>query len=479
MSPRHVEIQILADAHGHVVHLGERDCSVQRRHQKVFEESPSPAVDDALRQRMGDAAVALARAVDYVGAGTVEFLLDSDGQFYFLEMNTRLQVEHPVTEMVTGLDLVELQVDIAQGLPLPFTQDDVQLEGHAIEARLYAEDPCNDFLPVTGRISLWDWDEAPGYRLDRGVVTGDEVTIHYDPMLAKVIAHGRHRGEALRRLRRILERLAVGGLTTNRSFLLQVVEHDAFRLGDVDTGFIDTHLPASERQPAPDAEIVQWHVIATTLLAFEWRRQHGNSPVPSTVPTGWRNNRWRPQELHLQWRQGNQSQPVEVQYVVRGENRFEVCVTAPWVPGLEEATPLDVHLDDCWLQGITFAVDGVRRELRAGRTWDEAKGQASYSIWGLGHVSEHIVAPRFPERPAATVVGGSAAPMTGRVLKVTVAQGDRVAAGDVLLVLEAMKMEHPIQAQTDGIVSSMRVEAGQMVDPDDVLVVVDADEEDS
>ncbi len=294
-SPRHVEVQVLGDAGGRVVHLFERDCSVQRRHQKVFEECPSPAVDGELRARMGTAAVALAREVGYQGAGTVEFLLDATGEFFFLEMNTRLQVEHPVTEAVTGLDLVRLQVEIAQGLPLPFEQGDLELTGHAIEARLYAEDPANDFLPATGTVSLWAEPELPGLRIDGGVELGDEVTVHYDPLLAKVIAHGRDRAEALRRLHRGLSELAAGGLTTNREFLRLVLEHDAFRRGEVDTAFVDRRLPADSRSRPIDGEVLAQHAAAAALHLFHRRRQRP-SPVPAGIPSGWRNNRWRPQE---------------------------------------------------------------------------------------------------------------------------------------------------------------------------------------
>ncbi len=461
-APRHVEIQILGDVHGHVVHLFERDCSVQRRHQKVFEESPSPAVDAELRERMGAAAVALARAVDYRGAGTVEFLLEpgSDGSFYFLEMNTRLQVEHPVTEMVSGLDLVRLQVEVAQGIPLSFQQDDLELSGHAIEARLYAEDPEGDFLPATGTVSLWATPELPGLRIDSGVEQGTTVTIHYDPMLAKVIAHGRDRTEALRRLQRGLSALAVGGLTTNRDFLLATVEQDAFRQGDVDTAFIERHLPEGARVRHLDEETLDLHSIAAILSLIYARRQMP-SPVPAGIPLGWRNNRWRPQEQTFD----HGEKRLVVRYLAREENRFELAV----IVQADEVEPVwrVVRVVDARDDRLVVEIDGVRRRFRVGRG---AAGRLS--IHGLGTVSELTRVPRFPERRASAIAGGCAAPMTGRVVEVAVSEGTRVEAGTTLVVLEAMKMEHRLKAQEDGVVQAVHARAGQMVDPDEVLVVV-------
>ncbi len=473
-SPRHVEIQILADAHGRVAHLFERDCSVQRRHQKVFEECPSPAVGERLRAGMAEAAVAVAKRAGYLGAGTVEFLLESgsggDGRFFFLEMNTRLQVEHPVTEMVTGLDLVRLQIEIARGLPLGFDHNDLEIDGHAIEARLYAEDPANDFLPATGTVSLWAMPDLPGLRIDSGIEQGDEVTAHYDPLLAKVIAHGRDRTEALGRLRRGLSELAVGGLTTNRELLRSVLEHDAFRRGDIDTGFIDRHLPPERRARPIDGHVLELHAIAATLHLFHQRRQLPG-PVPAGVPSGWRNNR-----QHAQARVFEQAgERLTVRYVALGDRRFTVDVA--FGNAEKEPRSLDVRLVEASGDGLLIVeVDGLRRRFRIGRGGSPSgspNGQPrGLSVHGLGRVSELTLVPRFPERKAAAVAGGRAAPMTGKVVEVTVAEGDRVKAGSTLVVLEAMKMEHRLEAHADGVVRAVRVGAGQMVDPDEVLVVV-------
>ncbi len=460
-APRHVEVQVLGDAHGRVVHLFERDCSLQRRHQKVFEESPAPAVSAELRARLGEAAVALARAVEYRGAGTVEFLLDADGAFFFLEMNTRLQVEHPVTEAVTGLDLVRLQVEIAQGQPLALAQGDLELAGHAIEARLYAEDPADGFLPATGTVALWTVPEGlPGLRVDSGVEQGEAVGVHYDPMLAKLIAHGRDRTEALRRLHRGLSELAVGGLTTNRDFLLAVLEHDAFRRGEVDTAFLERHLPPAARARPVGSEVLESHAAAAALYLFHARRQQPG-PLPAGIPSGWRNNRWRPQEQTFEHASGR----LTVRYTARAGDHFEIDVAAG-----DGAQPhsRSARLVAAGSGALVAEIDGVRRRFRIARHGADGR----LSVHGLGRVCELTPVPRFPQRRAAAVAGGCAAPMTGRVVEVLVAAGDRVSAGTPLVVLEAMKMEHRLEAHADGVVQAVRAESGQMVDPDDVLVVI-------
>ncbi|MEM7355542.1 MAG: biotin carboxylase N-terminal domain-containing protein [Acidobacteriota bacterium] len=465
---RHVEVQVFGDAHGNVVHLFERDCSLQRRHQKVFEESPSPAVDAQLRARMGEAAVMLARAVEYRGAGTVEFLLAANGEFFFLEMNTRLQVEHPVTEAVTGLDLVRLQVEVAQGLPLSFEQDRAALSGHAIEARLYAEDPANEFLPVTGTVALWSVPDLPGLRVDSGIEQGSEIGVHYDPMLAKVIAHGRDRGEALRRLHRGLQQLAIGGLVTNLDFLLAVLEQEAFRRGDVDTAFLERDLPVASRTRPIARDALALHAIAATLHLFR-RRRRRSSPIPRGIPPGWHHHRPRFEEQMFDHAQGR----LAVRYVAHAIDRFTIDLVDLGTPaGAKEAWPehqsLVVRLVLCSRGELVAEVQGVRRRFRIG----SPAASRRLTIHGLGQVSELQVVSRFPEGQTAAVAGGCVAPMTGRVIEVAVKQGDHVEAGSTLVVLEAMKMEHRLQAQADGIVQEIHVGAGQMVDPDEILVLV-------
>jgi propionyl-CoA carboxylase alpha chain len=454
-APRHVEVQVFADAHGHVVHCFERECSIQRRYQKVVEEAPSVAVDDALRARMGAAAVAAARAIGYVGAGTVEFILDRDRGFFFLEMNTRLQVEHPVTEAVTGLDLVRLQLAVAAGEPLGFAQEALVLDGHAVEARLYAEDPANDFLPATGLVTLWAPAEVPGVRWDSGIAAGTVVGAHYDPLLAKVIAHGRTRDEALARLRAALARLGVAGVVTNRDFLLAVLSHPAFVAGTLDTHFIERHLPPEARRPARDAGRDRLHAVVAMLHDHAARRRAGG-PLPESILPGWRNNRWRPESVAF--RTGGEE--IEVRYVATGPGTFEVEVGETTCVARLMAADAD---------GLAVEVDGVRRRFLVADAGD------AVAVHGPLGTTELVRLPRFPPPRREEMAGGCAAPMTGVVRAVHVAVGDRVARGTVMLVLEAMKMEHELTAPADGVVKAVRVEVGQMVDPDDVLIVVETE----
>jgi propionyl-CoA carboxylase alpha chain len=393
-----------------------------------------------------------------VGAGTVEFLVDAAGDFHFLEVNTRLQVEHPVTEAVTGLDLVRWQIQLAQGEPLPLAQDELALRGHAIEARLYAEDPANDFLPATGRIALWEPPELPGVRIDSGVAAGSEVGIHYDPLLAKLIAVGPSRGEAIRRLVAALRRLGVGGVTTNRDFLIAVLEHPAFEAGKLDTHFIERHLPPATRRAPRDAAAERLHAIAAALHAHERRR--GEGPLPPSIPSGWRNNRWRAQDVSYRLGSDPAAEPIEVRYVATGPGRFELEV------GGETSQVVITESGDGVLG---LEVDGVRRRLRVA-----VDGDRSFVHGPLGS-AELTEIPRFPPTLAAELTGGCLAPMPGVVRAVAVGVGDHVEEGSVLLVLEAMKMEHQLVAYAPAVVKEVRVEVGQMVDPDAVLIVMEAD----
>jgi len=452
-APRHVELQILGDAHGRLVHLFERECSIQRRFQKVIEEAPSVAVDAALRARMGAAAVAAGKAIGYTGAGTVEFLLDRDGEFYFLEVNTRLQVEHPVTEAITGLDLVELQIRIAQGEPLPFDQDGVRISGHAVEARLYAEDASADFLPATGRLALWQPAAIPGVRYDSGVEAGSEVTVHYDPLLAKIIAHAPTRAAAGERLIAALQRLGVGGVTTNREFLIAVLAHPAYAAGEIDTHFIERHLPAQARAPRRDPAADRVHAIVAALDGHAQRRRKGG-PLPPSIPSGWRNNRWRRQDAT--YRIGGE--PIEVRYVAEPGGWFDLEV------GGQASRVLVGAADE---QAIEVEIDGVRRRFAVARQGDRV---FLHGPLGSAELSE---VPRFAARGTDDTVGGCLAPMPGIVRQVLVAVGDRVEKGTVMVVLEAMKMEHPLIAQAPGTVKEVRVAVGEMVDPDAVMVVIE------
>ena len=456
---RHIEVQVMADSHGTVWALGERECSIQRRHQKVVEEAPSPLVDSAMREELFDAARKAAKAIDYVGAGTVEFLAGPDGRFYFLEMNTRLQVEHPVTECTTGLDLVALQLRIAEGAKLP--QNPPQWTGHAIEVRLYAEDPSVAWQPQSGTLHRF---EVPGVdaefkiprehglRLDSGVVSGSVVGVHYDPMLAKVIAWAPDRTEAARRLASALAGARIHGVVTNRDLLVNVLRHQSFLAGDTDTAYFDKHDLLTLSLPLANPEAVGRSALAAALADAEANR--AQATTLSRLPSGWRNLPSAPQ--HKLYSIGEAG--YEVNYLLgrsglRAEGHEDV--------ELVEASPNRVVLD----------IGSVRRIFQVERydgivCVDSALGPVTFSR-----------VPRFADPDAALAAGSLVAPMPGTVVRVAVSEGDTVAAGDPLLWLEAMKMEHRISAPADGVVTELPVTVGQQVDLGAVLAVVTNEEQ--
>jgi propionyl-CoA carboxylase alpha chain len=471
---RHIEIQILGDHHGGLVHLGERECSIQRRHQKIIEESPaSGIVDDELRSTMGDAALRLARALGYRSAGTVEFLLDdATHEFFFLEVNTRLQVEHPVTEEVTGIDLVREQLRIAAGEPLGYRQQAITFRGHAIEARLYAEDPGAGFLPATGTLAAFAPAPEPEVRWDSGVEAGSVVGLDFDPMLAKVVAHAPTRGEAAARLARALERLHLGGVTTNREFLAAALRHPAFLAGDTTTDFIDRVEPSATLD-LDDDELGR---VATLAALWVQGDNRSRASVLSAMPSGWRNARLPAQRVTL----AHGDRTVTVRYRARRDGRF---VLGGADAAEADAAEADGGADDDggsarvhrWTPtSIDAEVDGRRATARVTRDGDRLYVQAPG-----GTVAFDIV-PRFvaPGAAAATA-GGLVAPMPGIVLDVRCAPGDAVDARQTLVVLEAMKMEHHVRAPTDGVVAEVRVAKGQHVENGAVLLVLEPVEEDS
>lgn len=446
INPRHIEIQVLGDQYGHIIHLGERECSIQRRHQKIVEESPSPALTPELRQKMGEAAVTVARAVSYTNAGTVEFLLDADGQFYFLEMNTRLQVEHPVTELVTGLDLVEWQIRIAEGAPLTLQQSDIQLNGHAIEVRLYAEDPSNDFLPVTGAIHLWREPHGEGVRVDSGLAAQDQVSIYYDPMLAKIIAHGADRSTAIRRLIRALENTTLLGLTTNLAFLRDILRHPAFIAGDLSTGFIEQHF-ASWQHPEGDNKLA---LIAATLAQLR-----------ASANRYWRNNPNRPQLYRYQIPGASESIEVQVSHLWHAGNQYHIQLSS--TPEQQCQVVLNAFTDS----ELTLTIDGHRQTVwlvsHADRWWIHTRTEAVT----LGSLS------LLPVPKTSADAGGSLrAPMPGSVIAVLVEVGQRVSKGQALMKLEAMKMEHTITTSADGIVEAIYYNVGETVEADAQLLKI-------
>ena len=448
--PRHVEVQILGDTHGAVVHLFERECSIQRRYQKIVEECPSPAVDDDLREALTAAAVAAGWAVGYTGAGTVEFVLDRDRKFYFLEMNTRLQVEHPVTEAVTGLDLVELQLLIAEGEPLPPQARAARINGHAIEVRLYAEDVAAGFVPATGTLHRFRIPAAAGIRVDTGFRDGSVVSPYYDAMLAKVIAHARTRADAARRLARALGQAGIHGLTTNRDLLAAILREPEFLAGGTDTGYLTRHEPAALAAASTTATAT--HALAAALA--RQARHRSEAPVLGTLPSGWRNVFSAPQRVAYT----AAGQAREVTYRILG-NSVEAEVGGVRLRALvHSATPDRVDLE----------IGGTRRVYLVNRVGTEIYVDASDGSTAL---SETL---RFGDPTKLAPAGSLLAPMPGLVLRVLAEPGAAVIAGQPLLVLEAMKMEQTVSAPADGVLAELRAKAGEQVSTGQVLAVLES-----
>ncbi|RLP90896.1 biotin/lipoyl-binding protein [Micromonospora sp. BL4] len=470
---RHVEVQIIGDTQGRVVSLGDRECSIQRRHQKIVEEAPA-VVPERVRTALHEAAVAAGRAVDYLGAGTVEFLLAPSGEFFFLEMNTRLQVEHPVTELCTGLDLVGLQLLVAEGASLPAALPDST--GHAIEVRLCAEDAAASWRPATGTLHRFAVPGVaaefgtlarPGLRLDSGVVTGSVVGVHYDSMLAKLVAWGRTRAEATRLLATALARAELHGVTTNRDLLVRVLRSPAFAAVEIDTGFLDRHpevfaplLPAAKLPVA---------ALAAALAAAAGRRV--GSRVLAGLPSGWRNVPAVPQVTRFAGPDGE----IEVRYRLDrtgGLAEWSVDPTAA-EPTAAEPSAADptVALVEAAPDRVVLDVDGVRLAYRVHRA-----GSAVF-VDGPDGAASLVELPRFPLPTAELAAGSLLAPLPGAVTRVHVQVGQRVAAGDPLLTLEAMKLEHPVLAPIDGVVAELPVPAGGQVRTGAVLAVVHSEED--
>ncbi len=460
--PRHVEVQVFGDTQGHVIHVLERECSVQRRHQKVVEETPSPAVDADLRERMGRAAVRAAEAVGYVGAGTVEFLLADTGDFYFLEMNTRLQVEHPVTELVTGLDLVAMQLRVAAGQPLGITQEEVTGRGHALEVRLYAEDAAGGFLPQTGPVLRFDVPRGDDLRVDSGVETGSEVTRFYDPMLAKLVVHAPDRDAAIERMRWLLAHTTVLGVTTNLDFLAAIVDHEVFRAGALTTTFIDDHLPDWQPSPVPDELLT-----AVAVILQHGRETAAGGSGDGDLHSPWRAlGPWRTGQVggwRLRLRDGQDHHDLDVTgrggvYRVRREQDTAVAL----VTGRTDAG------------GLRLEIDGHEVPATVVRDGD--------TVWAhvAGATRKLTLIPATHHADPSAMSGHTAftSPMPGAVIAVNVAAGDTVRAGATLVVVEAMKMEHPVKAPADGTVSALHVAVGDAVDADAVLLEFDPATED-
>ena len=460
-APRHIEIQVMGDEHGTLVHLFERECSIQRRHQKIIEEAPSPVLDPAVRTAMGDAALAAASAIGYSSAGTVEFLLDGDGPdaaFWFLEVNTRIQVEHPVTEEITGIDLVREQLRVAAGWPLSFSQDDLTITGHAIEARIYAEDPANNFLPAIGTLHVFEAPASPEARIDSGVESGSVVGVDFDPMLAKVIVHAPTRVEAASRLALVLDTMAIAGVTTNRDFLVATLRHQAFLDGDTTTDFIQRVKPRAS-VVADDALLTQ---AATAAAMLKQQVNRGGTGALGFMTGGYRNSSMPPETALFAYGE----RAVTIRYrSIRG-GAFEVDALVDDEPVGERAR-VHVVAADQRTGAITIETNGVRNHHRVTQTKD------SLVVQNRAGTVELAVVDRFPDYALVTVAGGQMAPMPGKVSSVHVAPGDSVQAGQPLVIMEAMKMEHTITAPVASTVSEVRCAVGDQVDNGQVLVILE------
>ena len=437
LGARHVEVQVFGDEQGTIVHLGERDCSIQRRHQKLIEEAPSPAVSSELRMVMGAAAVKAAAAVGYVGAGTVEFLLADGGRFYFLEMNTRIQVEHPVTECVTGIDLVRLQFQVAQGRPLPFAQGDVAIRGHAIEARLYAEDPYADFAPSTGRILAWRLAESQGVRVDSGVANGVVVSTHYDSLLAKIIAFGADREQARQKLIAALESVFVAGVTTNRDYLIDALRSRVFARGEATTAFVAAVPP---RATKPSREAL---ALGSILLV-----ERGGRPTPTAS--------WRELPLRLS------VDGAEVRTTVRRQGD-------DWIATIDGAS-VAIRVLSRSDEGVRFSCDGVARSALYARDGD--------SLWlvfegACRHFVDRTYAP--PELKDAQSDGAVRSPVSGVIVAVDAMAGDRVRRGQALATVEAMKMQYSILSPIEGVITRSAAAQGGQAQARELLFVIVAD----
>ncbi|MEO2180918.1 MAG: biotin carboxylase N-terminal domain-containing protein, partial [bacterium] len=454
-SSRHVEIQIIGDKHGNLVHCFERECSIQRRHQKIIEEAPSPAVSPEIREAMCDAALKAAASLGYSSAGTVEFLL-SGSEFYFLEVNARLQVEHPITEAIIGKDLVREQIRVAEGETLSFSQDDLRINGHAIEARLCAEDPNNDFLPSPGPVIIWQPSTQGKARFDSGVESGSVIAVEFDPMIAKVIVHAPTRREAAARLARILETTQIQGLITNRDFLVTTLRHPSFLAGDTTTDFIERISPARTREVTSD-DLAE----ASIAIAIESQaRNHATTRVLKTIPSGWRNTILPFEMIDFQ----HLNKDCHVEYRSRRDGKFRFRTG-------DSPDELLVTPYTCGNGLVDIDIDGRR-------VWYEVDRQGmQWYVHGRSGDLQITELPRYPVSGIDELAGGLTAPMPGAVLATEVNSGDKVSKGDLLLILEAMKMEHRITAPMDGIISELHVATGDQVENGQLLVTLNQEDE--
>ena len=445
---RHIEIQILGDSYGNIVHLGERECSIQRRHQKVVEESPSPVVDEELRNKMGAAAIKIASLLKYESAGTVEFLFDeTTKEFWFLEVNTRLQVEHPVTEEVTGIDLVREQLKIANGEPLDFSQEDIEWFGSSIEVRLYSEDPGNNFLPVTGKLIAFEPTEDPLVRWDSGVETGSEITPNFDPMLAKIISYGETRVEAANKLALALENSHFGGLKTNRDYLISILRSDEFLKGNTTTDFLE------KAKIKDEIKLNEEEIYFLAIAASMWiqGKNRYESEVLSNLSSGWNNARLPMQEIKLQFN----DKPLTVKYKNNREEIFTTDKNNSAKINSWDKNFIDVEIDNTRIRSkVTFDNELLLIQSKSGDVLFK-------------------ILPKFETVKKVSIEGGLNAPMPGKVVEIKIKKGAKIKKGDTLIILEAMKMEHKVLAPSDGKVKEILIHKDEQVENGATLVVLD------
>ncbi len=447
-SSRHIEIQILGDSHGNVVHLGERECSIQRRHQKIIEESPSPRVDSEMRATMGEAAIKLAKKLKYESAGTVEFLVDDKtGEFWFLEVNTRLQVEHPVTEEVTGKDLVYEQLRIARGDELGYSQADISWEGSSIEARLYAEDPANDFLPATGTLIAYENDTNIDARWDTGIEQGSVVGTDFDPMLAKVITKGKTRTDAANKLALALETMHIGGVTTNRDFLVASLRTKDFLDGKTTSDFIDKTNP--QRAVVLKGSVLENALSAVALWIQGQNRENAN--ILKEIPTGWRNSRLPRQKINLRYME----EDLLVSYKANRDGSFDIN-------------------DGTIAKVIEWTASGIDIEVNNSRFFSKVtRDNENIVVHGPWGDALFTILPRFTLPGSEALAGGLVAPMPGKVVDLKVKTGSKVKKGDTLVILEAMKMEHQVKAPEDGKITKVLIKKDDQLENGALLMVLD------
>lgn len=447
-SSRHIEIQILGDSHGNVVHLGERECSIQRRHQKIIEESPSPRVDSEMRATMGEAAIKLAKKLKYESAGTVEFLVDDKtGEFWFLEVNTRLQVEHPVTEEVTGKDLVYEQLRIARGEELGYSQADISWEGSSIEARLYAEDPANDFLPATGTLIAYENDTNIDARWDTGIEQGSVVGTDFDPMLAKVITKGKTRTDAANKLALALETMHIGGVTTNRDFLVASLRTKDFLDGKTTSDFIDKTNP--QRAVVLKGSVLENALSAVALWIQGQNRENAN--ILKEIPTGWRNSRLPRQKINLRYME----EDLLVSYKANRDGSFDIN-------------------DGTIAKVIEWTASGIDIEVNNSRFFSKVtRDSDNIVVHGPWGDALFTILPRFTLPGSEALAGGLVAPMPGKVVDLKVKTGSKVKKGDTLVILEAMKMEHQVKAPEDGKITKVLIKKDDQLENGALLMVLD------